>query len=52
VLAAMSLQPEVVGRYATSTGAAVLVVGAVVCVVAFRLMLRIGRLPQERRVLA
>jgi tight adherence protein B len=52
VLAAMSLQPEVVGRYATTTGAVVLVVGAVVCVVAFRLMLRLGRLPQERRVLA
>lgn len=52
VLAAMSLQPDVIGRYATSTGAVVLVSGAVVCVVAFRLMVRIGRLPQERRVLA
>lgn len=52
VLAALSLQPEVVARYATATGAMVLVVGAVVCVVAFRLMLWIGRLPQERRVLA
>lgn len=52
VLAAMSLQPDVIGRYATPTGAAILVVGAVVCVVAFRLMLRLGRLPQERRVLA
>lgn len=52
VLGAMSTQPDVIGRYATSTGALVLVVGAVVCVVAFRLMLWLGRLPQERRVLA
>jgi tight adherence protein B len=52
VLAALSLQPDVVARYATATGAVVLTVGAVVCVVAFRLMLWIGRLPQERRVLA
>jgi tight adherence protein B len=26
-------------------------VGAAVCVVAYRIMLRIGKLPQERRVL-
>lgn len=52
VLGAMSLQPEVIARYATPTGAVVLVVGAVVCVVAYRLMLRLGRLPEERRVLA
>ena len=52
VLAAMSLQPKVVARYATGTGAVVLVGGAVVCVVAYRLMLWLGRLPEERRVLA
>lgn len=52
VLAAMSLQPDVVARYATGTGAAVLGGGALVCVVAYRLMLRLGRLPAERRVLA
>ena len=52
VLAAMSLQPEVVARYATGAGALVLVGGAVVCVVAYRLMLWLGRLPEERRVLA
>lgn len=52
VLGAMSLQPEVIARYSTGTGAVVLVVGAVVCVVAYRLMLRLGRLPEERRVLA
>lgn len=52
VLAAMSVQPDVVGRFATPVGTAVLVVGAVVCVVAYRLMLWLGRLPDERRVLA
>lgn len=52
VLGAMSLQPEVIARYSTGTGAVVLVVGAVVCVVAYRVMLRLGRLPEERRVLA
>jgi len=52
VLLAMSFQRDVVARFATPTGAVVLVVGAVLCVVAFRLMLWIGRLPTERRVLA
>lgn len=52
VLGAMSLQPDVIARYSTPTGAVVLVVGAGVCVVAYRLMLRLGRLPEERRVLA
>jgi tight adherence protein B len=31
---------------------AVLVFGAVACVVAYRLMMRIGRLPTERRILS
>lgn len=52
VLLAMSFQRDVVARYATSTGAVVLLVGAVLCVVAYRLMLWIGRLPTDRRVLA
>jgi tight adherence protein B len=52
VLLAMSFQPDVVERFASPTGAVVLGVGAVVCVVAYRLMLWIGRLPTERRVLA
>jgi tight adherence protein B len=30
----------------------VLVVGAVLCLSAYRLMMRIGRLPVERRILA
>lgn len=51
VLAVLCFQPEVIHRYATPTGALVLAGGAVVCVVAYRLMVRIGRLPTERRVL-
>ncbi|MGA9103045.1 type II secretion system F family protein [Aeromicrobium sp.] len=52
VLLAMSFQREVVARYASTAGVVVLIVGAVLCVVAYRLMLWIGRLPSERRVLA
>jgi len=52
VLMAMSLQRDVVGRFASADGALVLGGGAVVCVVAYRLMLRIGRLPVEPRILA
>jgi tight adherence protein B len=52
VLMAMSLQRDVVGQFASSDGALVLGGGAVLCVVAYRLMLRIGRLPVEPRILA
>jgi tight adherence protein B len=52
VLMAMSLQRDVVGRFASADGALVLGGGAVACVVAYRLMLRIGRLPVEPRILA
>ena len=51
VLLAMSFQRDVVARYASPAGAVVLAIGAVFCVVAYRLMLWIGRLPTERRVL-
>ena len=51
VLLAMSFQRDVVARYASPTGAIVLAVGAILCVVAYRLMIWIGRLPTERRVL-
>ena len=37
--------------YNTATGAAVLVVGGAVSLLAYRVMLRIARLPTERRVL-
>jgi tight adherence protein B len=52
VLLLMCFQRDVIARYASAAGAVVLTVGAVLCVVAYRLMLRIGRLPVERRVMA
>jgi tight adherence protein B len=52
VLLLMCFQPEVISRYASPTGTVVLAVGAGLCVVAYRLMLRIGRLPVETRVLS
>jgi tight adherence protein B len=52
VLLLMSFQSEVIHRYASPVGVFVLVVGAALCVVAYRLMMRIGRLPVERRVLS
>jgi len=52
VLLFMSFQSEVIRRYASPGGVVVLVVGAVLCAVAYRLMMRIGRLPVERRILS
>ncbi|MBZ5737502.1 type II secretion system F family protein [Nocardioides mangrovi] len=52
VLLLMSFQSGVIHRYASGAGVVVLVVGAVLCVVAYRLMMRIGRLPTEHRILA
>jgi tight adherence protein B len=52
VLLFMSIQSEVIRRYDSAAGAAVLASGAAACVVAYRLMMRIGRLPAERRVLS
>ncbi|MEP9364019.1 type II secretion system F family protein [Nocardioides sp. CN2-186] len=52
VLLLMSFQSEVIHRYASPTGVFVLILGAVACVVAYRLMMRIGRLPTERRILS
>lgn len=52
VLLLMSLQGDVVRRFATPTGALILAGGAVTCIVAYRLMTVIGRLPEERRILA
>ena len=51
VLLFMSFQTEVIHRYASPAGALVLAVGAGLCLVAYRLMMRIGRLPVERRIL-
>lgn len=52
VLMFMSLQGDVIQRFATTTGLLVLGAGAVLCVTAYRLMMWIGRLPTERRILA
>ncbi len=52
VLLLMCLQGDVVQRFATGAGLIVLVTGAALCVVAYRLMMWIGRLPTERRILA
>lgn len=52
VLLLMCLQQDVVQRFATTAGFVVLASGAVLCVVAYRLMLWIGRLPTEKRILA
>jgi tight adherence protein B len=52
VLLLMSFQSEVIKRYATPGGVIVLVIGAVLCLVAYRAMMRIGRLPVEERILA
>ncbi|HET7326148.1 MAG TPA: type II secretion system F family protein [Nocardioidaceae bacterium] len=52
VLLTLSFQHEVISRYASTSGVIVLAFGATSCVVAYRLMVRIGRLPQERRVLS
>jgi tight adherence protein B len=47
----LSLQHEVIGRYRSAAGVVVLAVGGAACVLAYRLMVRLGRLPPERRVL-
>jgi len=51
VLLLMSAQPDVIGRYRSTGGVIVLAVGAALCVGAYRVMMRIGRLPTERRIL-
>jgi len=51
VLALLSLRPETVVAYNTATGVLVLFVGGGVSLLAYRVMLRIARLPEEDRVL-
>jgi len=52
VLFLLCFQPAVIERYSSPAGAFVIFAGAGCCVVAYRLMVRIGRLPVERRILA
>ena len=51
LLLLLSTRPGAVAAYDTAAGAVVLLVGGAVSLVAYRLMLRIARLPAERRVL-
>lgn len=51
LLALLSLRPQAVAAYDTTAGLVVLGVGAGVSFIAYRLMLRIARLPVEQRVL-
>jgi len=49
VLVVMSLRPEGAQAYASASGVTLILVGAVVSLVAYRIMLRVGRLPEPRR---
>jgi tight adherence protein B len=51
VLAMLSTRPESVQAYSTTTGALVLLIGGATTALAYWLMLRIGRLPDDPRVL-
>lgn len=51
VLAMLSTKPESVQAYSSAGGTVVLLVGAALSVLAYRLMTVIGRIPEERRVL-
>lgn len=51
VLALLSTRPESVQAYKSGAGALVLLTGAVVTAVAYWAMIRIGRLPEDERVL-
>ncbi len=51
VLALLSTRPEAASAYNTPAGAAVLAVGGGCTLVAYQLMVRIGRLPEDVRVL-
>ncbi len=51
VLLMMSFQPDVVSRFAVGAGPWVLIGSAATCIVAYQLMVRIGRLPTEGRIL-
>ncbi len=51
VLLLLATQQQTLAAYDSPVGTAILLGGGVVCVLAYRLMLRIGRLPQDIRVL-
>ncbi len=49
ILALLALRPEGARAYASPEGIVLVLVGAAVSVIAYRLMVRIGRLPEPRR---
>jgi tight adherence protein B len=51
VLLLLGTQSTTLQAYNSTGGVVLLAIGAAVCVFAYRVMLRIGKLPQERRVL-
>lgn len=51
VLLLLGTQSRTLAAYDSPGGTALLGIGAAVCVAAYRLMMRIGRLPEDRRVL-
>jgi tight adherence protein B len=51
VLILLATQRETLQAYDTPTGTLILAAGAALSLVAYRLMIRIGRLPEDRRVL-
>ncbi len=51
VLLLLATQKETLQAYDTPTGTFILAAGAALSFIAYRLMIRIGRLPEDRRVL-
>jgi tight adherence protein B len=51
VLLLLGTQSQTLTAYDTAGGTLLLAIGAAVCIVAYRIMLHIGRLPEEQRVL-
>lgn len=51
VLALLATRPESTGAFNSVAGTVVLAAGAACCAVAYRLMVRLGRLPDEARVM-
>lgn len=49
ILALLAMRPEGAAAYASPEGIALIVAGAAVSLVAYRIMLRLGRLPEPRR---
>ena len=49
ILAMLAMRPEGAEAYGSAEGVALIVAGAAVSLVAYRLMMRIGRLPEPRR---